>query len=388
MTDAAIPVTQHAVERFTEQYLRSLGCDIELFEDKWQVTVPSGVDTTLSSGEHTFILADDSDEEENVSTLHPESEIFQQIVSEASEYQPTGKISIGVDDIEIEIPSWLKNSDVQLKEASFNPYYDRTAAVFLFQVSIETVSEYEKEILHAIALDTRSGEDLPKLENEFLQLTSLEGRSTISNQSDLGEAEIRSLLDPARDQLLERIQTQVDETHQEASRAADAELEEFRQMQQQRVEELKEKSSNLASQIDELNQTIESSEEKKRVSALRKRKEIKSEYNELRTKLSDLRERRDQGFPEKQREIRERHALDLRTTPLTMTEVEYERGEIELELVENEHTETVILGYGSGVGTTEKISCSSCERQFSEQNPLWSISEKLRCRECMPPERA
>jgi hypothetical protein len=382
MTDAAIPVTQHAVEQFTEQYLRSIGCDIKIHGDEWQVTVPSSVETTLSTGEHTLVLGKNSSQKDGRDPLHPESEIFQQILSEASDHCPTGTIVIKTDDAEVEIPSWLQNSDVKLKEATFNPYYDRTAVVFLFQVSIETVSEYQREILRAIALDTRSGEDLPKLEKEFLQLTSLEEDSITSSGSELDESEIRLLLDPARNQLLERIQGLIDEIHEESSRAADAEVEEYRQMQQQRIEELEEKLSNLTSRIDRLNQSVEGSREEEHVSALKERKEVKSEQDEIQAKLNYLRERREQGFPKKQREIRDRHALDLRTTPLTMTQVEYERGEIELKLVEKDRTKTEILGYGSGVGITEEVRCTSCDRKLSDQNPLYTLREGFQCSMC------
>jgi hypothetical protein len=384
MTDAAVSVTQSAVERFTEQYLRSLGCGIEVHEDKWEVTVPEGADTALSSGELTLVPADDPTEEESAEPLHPESALFQQIISEAGDRCPTGTLSIETKDAEVEIPAWLENSVVEVEETTFTPYYDRTAVVFLFQLSIETVSEYQREFLRAIAVDTRSEECLPKLEEEFLRLTSLDGNPTTSKQLGLEKSDIRALLAPAQSQLLERIQRLVDEVHEEASRAADAEVEEYRQMQQQRIKEVEEEHSNLSSKIDELNEAINEGDQEERVRALKQRKELKSDYDEIDAELSELRERRDQGFPEKQREIRERHALDVRTTPLTVTQVEYERGEIEIDLKEDETVQTVTAGYGSGVGLTEAVRCSSCNRELSDQNPLRSIKGGLRCGDCAP----
>jgi len=384
MTNAAVSVTQSAVERFTEQYLRSLGCSIEIREDRWEVTIPDGANTAISSGNLLLIPADDPNEEEGAEPLHPESAFFQQILSEAGERCPTGKLSIETADTEVEIPAWLENSVVEAEEIRFTPYYDRTAVVFLFQVSIETVSEYQREFLRAIAVDTRSEECLPKLEEVFLRLTSLDRNSTTSNPSELEKSDVRSLLDPARDQLLERIQELVDEVHEEASRAADAEVEEYRQMQQQRIEEMEEEHSNLSSKIDQLSEAINGGEQEERVRALKERKELNSEYDEIDAKLGELRERRDQGFPERQREIRERHALDIRATPLTMTQVEYERGEIELELIEDEVGRTVTVGYGSGVGMTEEVRCSSCNRKLSHQNPLRTIKSGLQCAECAP----
>jgi hypothetical protein len=383
MTDAAVSVTQSAVERFTEQYLRSLGCSIEIREDRWVVTVPDGADTALSSGDLTLVLADNYDEKDNVMSLHPESGLFQQILSEAGERCPTGKLSIETEDTEVEIPIWLQKSDVEVEEAKFTPYYDRKAVVFLFKVSIETVSEFQRELLRAIAIDARSGEYLPKLEDVFLRLTSLEGNSTTSNPTtELNKSDVDSLLDTARDQLIDRIQALVDEIHKEASRAADVEVEEYRQMQQQRIEELEEEHSNLSSKINELSETLNGGGEEKRVHALKERKELKSEFEEIDEELSDLRERREQGFPERQQEIRERHALDVRTTPLTVTQVEYERGEIDIELVNDSVSKNVTVGYGSGVGVTEEVRCAFCDRRLSNENPLQTIKGGLQCRKC------
>jgi hypothetical protein len=382
MTDAAISVTQSAVELFTEQYLLSLGCDIERHEDEWDATIPGGVETALAPGEHTLRLGNDSAEGEDVELLHPESGLFQRLLSEAGERCPTGKMTVEAADTDVEIPAFLQNSDVRVKDARFTPYYDRTAVVFLFKVSIETVSEYQQELLRAIAVDTRSGELLPRLEDVFLQSTSLEGDSSTSDQSDLNPADVRPHLDTGRNQLIDRTQSLIDEIHEEASRAADAEVEEFRQMQQQRIEELEEKHSTLSSKIDELSEAIDSSGQEARVRALKERKEVKAEYDEIDAELTDLRERRDQGFPERQQEIRERHALDVRTTPLTVTQVEYERGEVELDLAEGDTVRTVTAGYGSGVGLTEEVRCSSCDRALSDEDPLRTIRGGLRCRDC------
>jgi len=51
MTDAALPVTERAVERFTEAYLRSLGAEIEKRGRQWTVTLPADADTALELDE-------------------------------------------------------------------------------------------------------------------------------------------------------------------------------------------------------------------------------------------------------------------------------------------------------------------------------------------------
>lgn len=385
MTDAAVSVTQSAVERFTEQYLRSLGCAIEKRESRWEVTVPEGADTELPIGDVTLICGNDAAEQDgDEELLHPESGFFQQAITEASKRAPSGKISIDTRNTEVELPSWLQKGAVEVSDAQFTPYYDRTAIVMLFRVSIETVSEYQSELLRAIALDIRSRDYLPKLEETFLERSSLEVETAISDRLELKKAEVSKFIDSASDHLADRVQPQIDEIHQEASRAADAEVEEYRQLQQQRIRELEEKLSNLSSKIDELSEAINSSGQEERVRALKDRKELNSKYDDVEAELTDLRQRRDRGFPEKQREIRGRHALDVRISPLTVTQVEYEQGEIELELTEEEITQTVTVGYGSGVGVTETVQCGLCNQDITQQNPLQTIQDGLQCMECTP----
>jgi len=384
MTDAAISVTQSVVERFTDRYLRSLGCSIEKYNDRWDVVVPDEVDTELATGNITLVCGgEETSDKNNEKPLHPDSQFFQQILTEASKQTPTGKISIDTERAEIQIPSWIQEGNVKVSGTRFTPYYDRTALVILFQVGIETVSEYQSELIRAIAVDMRSEESLPQLEETFLRLTSMADDAVESTQSDLDKTSVQPLLNTAREQLVDRIQTTVDGIHQEASKAADAEVEEYRQMQQQRLQEIEEKHSTLSSKIDELGEAISSSEQTERVQALKKkRKHLKSEYDEIDAEITDLRKRRDRGFPERQQEIRERHALNIQVTPLTITQVEYERGEIEFELIDEEIDRTVTVGYGSGVGVTEEIQCSSCNQVFTQHNPLQSLSDGLRCAEC------
>jgi hypothetical protein len=102
----------------------------------------------------------------------------------------------------------------------------------------------------------------------------------------------------------------------------------------------------------------------------------------METELEELRHRREQGFPEKQREIRERHALEVVVSPLTVTQIEYERGEIEIELEEGTVTHSLTLGYGDGVGITEELECDFCTQLLGEHNPLQSITEGLECSHC------
>jgi hypothetical protein len=384
MTDAAVPVTQSAVEQFTERYLRSIGCEIQKRGPDWSVGVPAGVETVLPTGDIVLTCGrEDEVVEADGELLHPESQLFQEILTEAGQRAPIGKVSLTAETTTIEPPPWLTEGDVELRDAQFVPYYDRTAGVVLFHVGVETVSEYQREYLRAIALDVRSGDVLETLEQTYLDTTSIGNDTLDSTDVSMNRTDVESLLDDARTHLIDRVQGQIDEIHEDASRAADAEVEEYRQMQQQRLQELQEQRTKLSTKIDELNETIDGGTQSVRIEALKERKGLRSDLEEVEDELEDLKRRREHGFPERQREIRTRHALDVRITPLTVTEVEYERGEVELELVDSGTVRIVTTGYGNGVGFTEPIYCSSCNRMLTEENPLGRLQNGIQCESCI-----
>ena len=384
MTDAAVSVTQSVVERFTEQYLTTLGCNIEKEGAKWEVTIPDEVDTGLASGRLVLVCENDPSKiDEGAEALHPESSIFQSLVAEASERNPTGKIAIDSDSAQVDIPSWLENGGIRVQTANFTPYYDRTAVVVLYRISIETVSEYQQELLRTVALDVRSADRLRGLEDAFLQITSPADETGSSEPIELDKERVRRLVGDGSETAVSQVQSQIDEIHQEASRAADSEVEEYRQMQQQRIEELEEQASNLSSRIETLSQSIqESNDQEERVQYLKKRKELRSEYDEIEAELDEIQQRREHGFPDKQREIRDRHALEVVVTPLTVTEVEYERGEIEFELLDKTESYDFTVGYGGGIGVTDNVRCRSCNRSLTAENPVQKIEDGIQCGGC------
>lgn len=383
MTDAALPVTQSTVVQFTEQYLNSLGCDIDKQDGRWSVIVPGDAETDIAVGDLTVVCSTDADEVGDEEALHPESPFFHALLEEASERNPTGRVSITAADSELLRPSWIVQSEVSLKDAEFTPYYDRTALVALFQLGIETVSEYQTELLRAIAVDTRSDEVLPELSDTLLSRT-LPGRETIQcepTQTDPDTAQ--QLVAHVRSTVVEDIQPKIDEVHEAASRSADAEIEEYRQLQQQRIKELEGTRTSLVNRIDELSVSIEESDSQgQRAEALKKRKELKAELEEIESELGDLRKRREQGFPDKQSEIRERHALEVVATPVTLTEIQYEQGEVDFTLTNRTVTGTITVGYGCGVGVTETIECERCGMPLSEGNPVSLADGAIGCENC------
>lgn len=381
MTDAAIRVTQSVVESFTEKYLRSVGCEIDKKGVKWKVTAAGDASTDLFQGTTTLMCDADhvADDEE---PLHPESGFFQDLLEEAGQRTPVGSLSVDTEATDVVVPDWLQESGFAVESAEFVPYYDRIAAVVLFRIDIETVSEYQQRFLHSIAIDARSEEILPHLDETVLELTEPGNTPVKTEVADVDLAQLERLIDVARDPVVSDMRPTIDEIHREASRAADSEVEEYRQMQQQREEELQEELANLQSRIEDLNKRINEGTQQDRVEALKERKECKSSYEEVETALEDLRQRRERGFPERQREIRNRHALEVIVKPLTVTMVEYERGDVEFEVTDAGRVETITTGYGSGVGVTDDVRCDSCGDRLTQDTPLGSVGDRLWCEDC------
>lgn len=382
MTDASVPVTQSVVEDFTERYLRSLGCHVTIHADEWDVTIPPNTDTGLPKGKHTLVCDAAEEGDGEAELLHPESSFFQNILDDAADRTPVGSVTIESSDTKVIIPDWLRESDVEVTDAQFTPYYDRSALIVLFRVSIETVSEYQREFLRGIGIDSRSGEVLPNIDETVLNLTKPGNDSLATSGVTIDPEQVEQLVDASREPLISDIQPTIDEIHQEASRAADAELEEYRQLQQQREDELESELERLRSRIEDLSERIDNVSQEDRVEALKERRKLKSEREDVEADLADLRRRREQGYRDQQSEIRDRHALEVVVTPVTITEVQYERGDIEFSLADHASSATLTIGYGSGLGVTGEIKCDCCNRSFSGEVVPGAVNDGIQCVDC------
>ncbi|TYL37431.1 hypothetical protein CV102_17640 [Natronococcus pandeyae] len=370
MTDATFAVTQSKVEQFTRQYLESLGCSIDDRGQEWAVAVPEDANTTIEPGEFTLVRSADEEElDEDERFLHPESTFFQELVEEAADRAPIGSMTLTADDVDIRIPEWITESDAEVGDTSFTPYYDRTALTVLFRVSIETVSEYQTQLLRAISLDIRSKEPVPEITNEYLERTDMGGGDLHERTDELSEERLHDLLTTASEEVQEQVQPDIDEIHDDASRAADVELEDYRRLQEQRISELEEEIARLGDRITELRDTLQQTDaEADRMDVLRRRKQCKEEHDELQAKVQNLRRQREAGFPEKQQEIRNRHALDVTIEPMSLALLDYEKGELEITIRQGRSERTFLVAYGSGVGVTEAVECEICGHELSSEN--------------------
>jgi len=371
MTDAALPVTERAVERFAESYITSLGGAITKEGRRWSVDLPEDAATDLElDGAMLEIAADPNDVSEEAIAIAPESPFVERMLDEAADQTPVGSLSLTGDQVEIELPSWLTDGPVDVVEQTFTPYYDRQAVCALFHVGIETVSEYQREELHAVAIDLNEHEERPGLAETYLELVGDEQRE-LDEGRGIDEQALTDALGAAQTALESELASTVQETRERATRAAEVELDEYRQYVRQRRDEVTDEIDGLSTRIEEVTETIDTAtHHEKRVEALRRRKELQAELDDLREELDDLTTQIEARFPEKRREIRERHALTVRLRPVAATAVSYERGDLELGIRIGETRISKSYGYGVGTGIMEEVACERCGQQLTEENPL------------------
>ena len=372
MTDAALPLTGTAVESFVERYLTALGATIDKQDQhRWYVSTPNDIDTALDLDGATLKIpqeGEELDEDEN-HVIAPESQFVQRILDEAAERKPLGRMELLSDEVEPRPPAWLATDETEILDTRFAPYYDRSALCGLFHVGIETVSEFEREELYAIAIDASSGNRLDGLEQTYIDLTERDDTSVMREGTvDLSANE--EWIEQAFDEAEEQVRPVVRETREKATRAANVELSEYQQYQQDRLGEFSSEAERLSERVDEANRTIDSADnQQQRMEALRSRKELRAELEEVEAKRDEIAAELDAGFPEKRRNVRERHSISVRLRPVALTEVTFERGELTVTITGDEGRGELTLPFALGVGQTEEVPCASCGTTLHESNP-------------------
>lgn len=377
MTDAALPMTERAVERFVESHLSALGADIRKDGRRWTVTLPEGADTELSLDEATMVVTNDPGEVAGDEiAIAPESPFVERLLDEAAEQHPVGSLELTGETVDVRLPPWLTESPVEVTDDSFTPYYDRNGLCVLFHVGIETVSEYQSEELRAVAIDLNGNERLPELAETYLQLAE-DGNNTISAGGRLGTSAEEALAD-AREAVQRDVTPLVEDVRKRATRAATVELEEYREYARQRLDELDGELDRLSERITETTETAEeASEQSARVEALRERKELRNERDDLREERDDLRAEIEAGFPERRDEVRDRHSITVRMQPVALAVVTFERGEIALSMTDGESSADGSYPYAVGVGITDEQNCERCSETLTDSNPLTIVDGRL-----------
>jgi len=394
MTDATHAVTQSALEIFTKAYLTGLGASIRENKDRWSVRLPNHVDVDfVEETEFEMMLSDQgATKDDSVHLLTPESEFAQHLLDEAAEMAPTGQIALTKEttDSNYAHPSWITESSAEVAEATFNPYYDRTAVSVFVSIGVETVSEYQTQFLEAVTIDIQSRDQLPGLTSLLVsdyftpggdQISQPAGESLKDESAIPSEKLIEAISDSqkaAENEVIEELQ----DIRQSASRAATSEFEEYQQLQEQRINDLQNEISSLTDRLQRLATEVdEAGSQRQRVEALERRKEVKTEIEALESELAEIVQEKEQGYSTKQREILDRHAINVNTKPVALTLVSYERGEIEFSLSEAGKQQTIRVPYAIG-GVTDEVNCENCSKTLSEKNPIHLKEERIGCQDC------
>lgn len=384
MTDAALPVTERAVEEFAADYFESVGASIRKEGRRWTVSIPDEAATGLSLDDAVIHLVAESEEaDDDAVALAPGSDLFERIVDDATERAPLGSVALTGEDIEFDTPDWVASDSVEVTDQRFTPYYDRNALCVLFHVGIETVSEYQQELLRAVAVDLADHEPRPQLAQTCLDLSERSG--TILSEGDRAPEsdELTEAVAACREIVETAIDSELRDIREKATRAAVVEVEEYQQYLRQQRDELEGETQRLADRVDELSATIDAASERgERLERLRKRKELRSELVDLRDELDDVRDDLDRGMPEKRAAIRDRHALTVRIRPVTATSVTYERGDLDVSVRDGSRSATLTCDYAVGVGVLNQPNCEQCGAVLDEQNPVVLSDTRAIGRQC------
>lgn len=392
MTDATHPVTQSAVEAITREYLKGLGGTIREDGHRWHVRLPAHVDVDFTDNREFEIAlrSEELEEDETVSVLTPASEFTQQVLDGAAEMAAVGQVSLTNEIVNgaYQYPQWITESDAEVDSATFNPYYDKTAICVFVKVSVETVSEYQTQFLEAVTLDVESKERLPNIADILLnEFYSPKGSPPFDVPNDeevsIRIDELKRSVAVGQELAVEGIQGDISAIRESASRSADSEFEEYRQLQEQQINDLQNEISSLSDRLQRLAADVDEAEsQQQRVEALEKRRELKEEKETSEKELSEILQKKENGYAQKQREIYERHAIEVNTKPIALTVVNYERGELSFELSQRNHTATVRTPYAVGAGVLDEVECKNCEERLSGANPIQVSAVGVCCRNC------
>jgi hypothetical protein len=385
MTDAAMPVDDQTLRMVAHRFLTDAGIEIEQNEHRWHVTVPAHVKLE-AIGEDEFDLVFDAEHQatDGARVLTPESEFGQQLLETISRSEPVSWITLTEAEIDgYQYPTWLQESEITVESTEFEPYYDRQAVCALVRVSVETVSEYETAFLEAVAVDITSDDVLKNLSDTILRTVfDIDGNPSVestTNRADVGSEPLRV----AQKAAVNQVDQKLAHIKRRASQAARDEFQEYRNLREQRLEELRSEIESINKRLERLGGKIDNtSSSADRMELLEERKELHSKREELEAKHEEIRTEQKSGFSGQRAVIYDRHEIEVQSEVVTATGVSYERGELVLAVHDGADNMDLRVPYGIGVGVTEQIKCHSCGSVLEKTISPSIIGDKLCCGSC------
>ena len=288
-------------------------------------------------------------------------------------------------------PTWITESGADVATAEFVPYYDRTAVFVLVRIGVETVSEYQTQYLRAAAIDALSRDSLPNLAASIVRThydpkirpASVESEQTVDTGSSLSADDLEAIIAECQELVFDEIQSEIAGIRSKASRSADAELNEYRRLREQRLEELHKEITSIENRLVDIADEADRSEsQRERVEALQRREELREKLIDLEAERDEIGKEAQAGYIEKRREIENRHAVEVRLWPMVSTLVRHDRGELEIKFSNGGLSSSMRVPYAVGEGVTEQVQCERCGRTLQRSNPIELISDGFACRMC------
>lgn len=412
----ALERTVERVDAYLTAVLAAADVEVERDGSDWLVTWGTGkstgiepLDETLrDAAENTIrlvgrseIRADDGDVDAGLDDAEeaavelgadeyertPGGRLVEAILDADAGAAPVGhwRVADGVSDVPA--PDWLAGSPVEVTERSFQPYYDRTAVCVGFRASIETVDEFERNVAVPVAVDLESGEPHPQLADWFESITDrpqvAEDRIDVLDGESAPFDRLDGVPSAARTHAESAIAPTVESVRERSTRAANVEFEEYVELQAEKIESLRDERERLSAKLETIAERLEDADTRsERLDVVSDRSELREERDEVVSELERLESKRNEGFPEKRREIQDRHSVQVELTATTVTVVEYEKGDLTLELAEEGRTCSLTVPYGRGVGITGDVTCERCDYTVASADSVHVGDGGVVCESC------
>ncbi|WP_135853934.1 cell division protein ZapB [Halorussus salinus] len=444
--DFALDRTDERVDAYLGALLGDSDVAVERRDDEWEVTAesadPTGIgplDEALAAAPEGTIRLVDRDEgrvgrgaaggdredrDPDRDDLGPgeyertgDGALVTAILDADAASAPVGhwRVADGVSDVPD--PDWLAESPASVVDRSFRSYYTRRAVCLCFEASIETVSEFERDLLVPVAMDAETEARLPGLEAWFESVTAgpaldpervvvgggtasdeSAGDGTASDESVGGGAagggvadddrwpdaeEVADLLSAGREYAEEAVSSAVESVRRRATRAANVEFEEYADLKGERIEQLRDERQQLSERLDAIATELdEAADRSERLAALDERSAVRDEREAVAAELDALETARAEGFPVRRREIRARHSVAVELTATAATAVAYEKGDLVVSVRDEGRAGSYTVPYGRGVGVDGDAACDQCGSLLGAENPIRVTDAGPACRSC------
>ena len=311
-------------------------------------------------------------------SVGPETAFTRRLIDAAAAHCPVGAASVtGVPGgAETLVPEWLRESPGRVASATFYPYYDAQVVCVWLRAEIETPSQFQRESLHTVVVDTETGDRVDCDPTALLDAAETGGDGA-------GESAVERALETARSHVVAALDTVIDRVETEAGRAAATAFAEYVDGQRSRLSERRAERDRVETELATVAERLVDATGDDRVDLLERRERLTERRDALDTELSALETAESKGFPEERSRLRRRHTVAVRTRPVAVTTVAVERGDLSLEVVgDGGRRATLDFSAGAASGLRRTPSCPDCGREFGPQNGLCVTDAGLACVNC------